>query len=215
MVRISFLIIDGLFDHLLVNVNLNCFSVFLCRSFLLVVPMSTLSFTMKTQVPLQIHSQTHRYKGLCVLCIQTLYNFHFVWGESILIVKNLAIRAALAAVAAPVALGPSFALTRQGNLTFFKGTLCPIMGTLDGSVSKHWAPFLIFIRVCAWHSKGFMQKYACSVPCPCPLPYFCKEPLLLHWRCCFVLADTNHRKPVMFCTCQAALSGIIIDMYSL
>ena len=69
---------DCLTINLLVHVNLICFSVFLCRSFLLVVPMSTLSFTMKTQVPLQIHSQTHRYKGLCVLCIQTLYNFHFV-----------------------------------------------------------------------------------------------------------------------------------------
>lgn len=56
-------------------------------------------------------------------------------------VKNVAVRAALAAVAAPVALGPSFALTRQGNLKFFKGTLCPIMGTLDCSVSKRWVPF--------------------------------------------------------------------------
>ena len=96
--------------------------------------MSTLSFTMKTQVPLQIHSQTHRYKGLCVLCILTLYNFHFVYGESILIVKNLAIRAALAALASPVALGLSFALRRQGNLKFF-------IGTLNCSVSKHWVPF--------------------------------------------------------------------------
>ena len=76
--NLFFSIIDGLFDHLLVHINIICFSIFLCRSFLLVVPMSTLSFTMKTQVPLQIHSQTHRYKGLCVLCILTLYNFHFV-----------------------------------------------------------------------------------------------------------------------------------------
>lgn len=56
-------------------------------------------------------------------------------------VKNLAIRAVLAALAAPVALGLSFALRRQGNLRFFIGTLYPIMGTLDCPVSKHWAPF--------------------------------------------------------------------------